>query len=192
MWVLYVLRSFIRIILHIYFINGGVQLSVYSDGRFAFSWSKSEVTRGDRTESCLIVVNDQRITTRLVNIMTEVYDAPISRKSDETLSIQLSARSSPSYENGRLRVGWLSRKTALFLTPCNLRIGVHWWVRFAFTENFHCGIWIEMCNGENQCRNMNVFKRRSLFCTVMLPGVRTYVGCHSTVKVMAGGNISQL
>lgn len=98
-------RSFIRIILHIYFINGGVQLRASSDGRFAFSWSKSEVTRGDRTESCLIVVNDQRITTRLVNIMTEVGDAPISRKSDETLSIQLSARSSPSYENGRLRVG---------------------------------------------------------------------------------------
>lgn len=99
------LRSFIRIILHIYFINGGVQLRASSDGRFAFSWSKSEVTRGDRTESCLIVVNDQRITTRLVNIMTEVGDAPISRKSDEALSIQLSARSSPSYENGRLRVG---------------------------------------------------------------------------------------
>lgn len=90
--------------------------------------------------------------------------------------------------------GWgdSAGKQPFFLTPCNLRIGVHWWVRFAFTENFHCGIWIETCNGENQCRNMNVFKRRSLFCTVMLPGFRTYVCCHSTVKVMAGENISQL
>lgn len=75
-------------------------------------WFDTERQDGKMTD----VPYDQRIKVWLVNITTDVSSGPMSSYTDEAWSNQIPALRSSRSENWRLRVGWLSRKTAFLYT----------------------------------------------------------------------------